>query len=195
MAESPGTPYFWSLSGINQFWGSVLEAQNFLILPRSPLLSTLTCSDCGLRSLGNFRLFLRLGLLLRFAFFLAFAGELVVASPRWIRVTTTHFEMYTTNSEKQAVRALQGFEQVISFFLQNSKNKQAPEGRVRIIAFSSEKEYKPYRASAGAFAYYLQSRERDYIVMQDIAADHQQTAVHEYPHLIVRHTKCSCPSG
>lgn len=101
--------------------------------------------------------------------------------------------MYTTNSEKQATRALQVFEQVRYFFLQSSKNKQAPEGRVRIIAFSSEKEYKPYRLNGGAFAYYLQSRERDYIVMQDIETAHHQAAVHEYTHLIVQHMKLDLP--
>lgn len=101
--------------------------------------------------------------------------------------------MYTTNGEKQAIRALQVFEQVRYFFLQSSKNRQAPEGRVRIIAFSSDKEYKPYRLNAGAFAYYLQSRERDYIVMQDIEADHHQAAMHEYTHLIVQHLKLDVP--
>lgn len=117
----------------------------------------------------------------------------MLASPRWICVTTPHFEMYTTNSEKQAVQALQSFEQVRFFFLQNSKNKQAPEDLVRIIAFSSEKDFKPYRTNSGTFAYYLQSHERDYIVMQDIEADHHQTAVHEYTHLIVQHTKMQLP--
>ena len=61
-------------------------------------------------------------------------GEWVLASLRWICVTTPHFEMYTTNSEKQAVQALQSFEQVRFFFLQNSKNKQAPEDLVRLLS-------------------------------------------------------------
>jgi tetratricopeptide (TPR) repeat protein len=47
--------------------------------------------------------------------------------------------------------------------------------------------------NSGAFAYYLQSRERDYIVMQDIEPDHHQIAVHEYTHLIVRHAKMELP--
>ncbi|MBV9266682.1 MAG: hypothetical protein JO061_10990, partial [Acidobacteriaceae bacterium] len=115
------------------------------------------------------------------------------AGQRWICVTTPHFEMYTTNSEKQATRALQVFEQVRYFFLQSSKNKQAPEGRVRIIAFSSEKDYKAYRPNAGTFAYYLQSRARDYIVMQDIEAAHYESAVHEYTHLVVQHMKLELP--
>lgn len=111
----------------------------------------------------------------------------------WIRVSTSHFEMYTSNSEKQAVNALQTFEEVRSFFLQTSHSKGAQEEPVRIIAFSSEKEYKPYRLNAGAFAYYLRSRERDYIVMQDINPDHYGAAVHEYTHLVVEHQHLHLP--
>ena len=129
----------------------------------------------------------------RIALLLACAWEPALAVQRWISVATPHFEMYTTNSEKQAARALQVFEQVRYFFLQNINDKQRLEGRVRVIAFSSEKEYRPYRLNSGAFAYYLQSRERDYIVMQDIEPSHHQTAVHEYTHLIVQHLKLDLP--
>lgn len=116
------------------------------------------------------------------------------AAARWISVTSPHFEMYTTNSEKQAERALQTFEQVRSYFLQRSASKKQSGARVRVIAFSSEKEFKPYRLNAGSFAYYLQSRERDYIVMQDIESDHSQVAVHEYTHLIVTHSGLKFPT-
>lgn len=116
------------------------------------------------------------------------------AAEHWIRVATSHFEMYTPNSEKQAVRALQTFENVRSFFLQASNNRNAPEDLVRIIAFSSEQQYKPYRMNAGNFAFYQRSHERDYIVMQDIQAEHSQAAVHEYTHLIIRHMKLELPA-
>ena len=132
-------------------------------------------------------------LLCRLFLVVACSWQPVQGAAHWISVTTSHFEMYTTNGEKQAVRALQGFEQVRSFFLQNSRNKFAPEGRVRIVAFSSEQEYKPYRMNGGSFAYYQQSHERDYIVMQDIEPDHHQAAVHEYTHLIVQHMKIEIP--
>jgi tetratricopeptide (TPR) repeat protein len=101
--------------------------------------------------------------------------------------------MYTTNNDKQAERALQKFEQVRYFFLRNSRNHQAPESRVRIIAFSSESEFKPYRMNGGNFAFYMQSRERDYIVMQDVEPEHLQAAAHEYTHLIIRHIKLDVP--
>src|SRR5450432_3527638 len=112
--------------------------------------------------------------------FLFFGCVLRGASPKWISVSTPHFEMYTTNSERSATQALRVFEQVRYFFLQNSPSKSAPEAVVRIIAFKSEKEYKPYRINEGAFAYYQRSRERDYIVMQDLDSEHHQAAIHEY---------------
>jgi tetratricopeptide (TPR) repeat protein len=116
------------------------------------------------------------------------------ASEHWIRVTTPHFEMYTTNGERQAAAALEQFEHVRYFFLEISPSKSAPsDANVRIIAFRSEKEYKPYRLNGGAFAYYLRSRKVDYIVMQDISSEHYQTATHEYTHLIVEHLGLKLP--
>jgi len=116
-----------------------------------------------------------------------------LAAEHWIRLTTPHFEMYTTNGEKQGAAALNVFEQVRYFFMENSKLKAAPSGRVRIIAFRSEKEYKPYRFNEGAFAYYLRSRKADFIVMQDISAEHHQAAMHEYTHLIIEHQNVKLP--
>lgn len=116
------------------------------------------------------------------------------ARERWISISTSHFEMYTDNSEKRAIEALQTFEQVRYFFLKTSARQQPPEGRVRIIAFSSEKEFKPYRPNAGTFAYYQPSPQRDYIVMQDIEPAHSRVAVHEYTHLVVQHLKLELPT-
>jgi hypothetical protein len=115
------------------------------------------------------------------------------AAEHWIRLTTPHFEMYTTNGEKQGTAALSVFEQVRYFFLQNSKSKTASGTPVRIIAFRSEKEYRPYRLNEGAFAYYLRSRKVDYIVMQDISPEHHQVALHEYTHLVIEHLGLQFP--
>lgn len=115
------------------------------------------------------------------------------AAEHWIRLKTSHFEMYTTNGEKQGAAELKIFEQVRYFFLQSSPAKTAPDAQVRIIAFRSEKEYKPYRLIESAPAYYLRSRKVDYIVMQDISAEHYQTAVHEYTHLVVEHLGLKLP--
>ena len=115
------------------------------------------------------------------------------AAEHWICLTTPHFEMYTTNGEKQGTAALSVFEQVRYFFLQNSKSKTASDTPVRIIAFHSEKEYRPYRVNEGAFAYYVRSRKVDYIVMQDISSEHHQVALHEYTHLVIEHLGLQLP--
>jgi tetratricopeptide (TPR) repeat protein len=115
------------------------------------------------------------------------------AAEHWIRLTTPHFEMWTTNSEKQGTAALNVFEEVRYFFLQTSKWKTEPSTTVRIVAFKSEKEFKPYRFSEGSAAYYLRTRKADYIVMQDISPEHYQTVMHEYTHLIMQHVDLKLP--
>ena len=115
------------------------------------------------------------------------------AAEHWIKLTTPHFEMYTTNSEKQATEALNIFEQVRAFFLQSSNSNPTAEARVRIIAFRGEKDYKPYRLNEGAFAYYIRSRKADFIVMQDISQEHYPAAMHEYTHLVVEHAELKLP--
>jgi tetratricopeptide (TPR) repeat protein len=115
------------------------------------------------------------------------------AAEHWIRLTTPHFEMYTTNGEKQGTAALNVFEQVRYFFGENSKWKAAPSTPVRIIAFRSEKEFKPYRFNEGSFAYYFRSRKADCVVMQDIGPEHYQAVIHEYTHLIVEHDGLKLP--
>jgi tetratricopeptide (TPR) repeat protein len=115
------------------------------------------------------------------------------ASEQWIKLETPHFELYTTAGEKKGREAILYFEQVRSFFLQASPSKRAPEFPVRIVAFRSESQYKPYRVSETALAYYTQGRQRDYIVMQDIASEHYPAAIHEYTHLIVQHAGLKLP--
>jgi tetratricopeptide (TPR) repeat protein len=115
------------------------------------------------------------------------------ATDAWIKVTTPNFVMYTTNDEKDAARALQVFERVRYFFIKSSPSKPVSASPVRIVAFRSEREYAPYRLNAGAFAYYVRSHDRDYIVMQDIEPAHYPAAMHEYTHLIVEHLNLHFP--
>ena len=112
---------------------------------------------------------------------------------KWIRLTSAHFEMFTSNGEKQAREALATFEQARSFFLQASVSKSASNTPVRIVAFRGPKGYQPYRFNSGATAFYLGTESRDFIVMQDLEAEHYPVAVHEYTHLIVRHTGMILP--
>lgn len=127
-----------------------------------------------------------------FAIFFVSALPLAAAE-EWIKLTTPHFELFTTAGEKKGREAILYFEQVRSFFMQASPSKHAPESPVRIVAFRSEKQYKPYRMNEVAFAYYVKTQMRDYIVMQDISSEHNQVAIHEYTHLIAEHAGLKLP--
>lgn len=72
-----------------------------------------------------------------FLLFSAFAFPLAAAD-EWVKLTTSHFELFTTAGEKKGRDAILYFEQVRNFFLQSSAAKRAPEFPVRIIAFKSE---------------------------------------------------------
>src|SRR5579863_7133997 len=104
------------------------------------------------------------------------------AADQWVKLATPNFELYTTAGEKKGREAILYFEQVRSFFLQTSASKRAPDVPVRIVAFRSESQYKPYRMSESAAAYYTHTRNRDYIVMQDISSELYPAAIHEYTH-------------
>jgi tetratricopeptide (TPR) repeat protein len=118
---------------------------------------------------------------------------LFCAPEEWIKIETPHFELYTTAGEKKGREAILYFEQVRSFFLQASPSKRAAEFPVRIVAFRSESQYKPYRMNGNAIAFYAPGRSRDYIVMQDISGEHYPVAIHEYTHMVVQHAGLKLP--
>ena len=113
---------------------------------------------------------------------------------QWVRLTTPHFELYTTAGEKKGREVVLYFEQVRSFFTQSAPVKGGvTEFPVRIIVFKSEKQYLPYRASEVAFAYYARGQYRDHIVMQEADEEHMPATIHEYMHLVVSHSGLNLP--
>jgi tetratricopeptide (TPR) repeat protein len=112
---------------------------------------------------------------------------------QWLRVTTPHFEMYTTANEKAGRDAALYFEQVRGFFLKVSPLKMQSDSPVRIIAFGSRDQYLPYTRQVQSSAYYAPGARRDYIVMSDLSPESYKVAVHEYMHLVVRHSGLRIP--
>ncbi len=116
------------------------------------------------------------------------------AAEQWLKVTSTHFELYTTAGEKKGREALLYFEQVRDFFGKIRAGKIAmPNTPVRIIAFRSEKEFAPYRVNDSAIAFYLDGYDRDYIVMRGITDENYPVAIHEYTHLLIKHANFDPP--
>src|SRR5438445_1145686 len=116
------------------------------------------------------------------------------AAEQWLKLKSSHFELYTTAGEKKGREAILYFEQVRDFFTKaNAQSKSSLGAPARIIAFRSEKEYKPFRPNETAAAFYLAGYDRDYIVMQSITSENYPVAVHEFTHLLVKHSGVEVP--
>src|SRR5260370_2407675 len=115
------------------------------------------------------------------------------AAEQWLKIKSANFDLLTTAGERKGREAILYFEQVRTLF-SNLSQSAAPRLPVRIIAFQSDKEYKPYRLNDFATAYYTGSQDRDYIVMGRIDPELYPVAIHEYAHLIVKHAGLSLPA-
>jgi tetratricopeptide (TPR) repeat protein len=131
--------------------------------------------------------------MLRMAFLFALSALSASAAEQWTRLNTPHFELYTTAGDKKGRELILYFEQVRSFFTQVWPSQGNTEFPVRIVVFRNEKQYKPYAPNEVAAAYYAPGRHRDYIVLGDTDPEHLPAAIHEYMHLMVRHSGLKLP--
>jgi len=128
-----------------------------------------------------------MGKLLRFALLTAALSAAWGAEPKWIRMPSSDFEIYSSASEGDTRRVLQYFERVRSFFekaLGLGGGKKAES--VRVIVFGSRKEYEQYHPNDFHAAYYTRLAGRDYIVLGGTNDAVFPVAVHEYVHLIAQ---------
>src|SRR5580698_7566736 len=128
------------------------------------------------------------------AFFIAFHAVPAVAADHWLRLTTPDFELYTTKADKQARDTLRHFEQVREFFLQASPVRSLGDSPLRIFLFENESQFKPFRPSESTVSFYVATPVRDYIVMGDRTVNDYGPSIHEYMHLIVRHSGLKLPT-
>ena len=124
---------------------------------------------------------------------LAVAAGTAVAAPNWIRIESPHFELFTNAGERSGRRTVVYFEQVRDFFLKTGNVGKVPSSPVRIIRFRSRKEFEPYRPFKVAAAYYMSSPKQDLIVMGTSDRQTKNVAVHEYVHLLVKHSGAEVP--
>lgn len=115
------------------------------------------------------------------------------AAEQWLRLTTPHFEMFTTAGEKKGRECILYFETVRQFFVDARFVKSTAGAPVRIVAFRNEKEFRPYAPNEVAMAFYAGGLDRDFIVMSEISPEHYPAAVHEYVHLIFEHAGITLP--
>jgi hypothetical protein len=111
----------------------------------------------------------------------------------WIRLTTAHFEMYTSADRKEARDAILHFERVREFFLRASPVKPPGEFPIRIVAFKDPQMFHVFAPSRIVTAYYQPGPARDSIVMAEPSPANYPVMIHEYFHLVVRHSGLHIP--
>ncbi|MEP6716308.1 MAG: hypothetical protein ABJC09_12095 [Terriglobia bacterium] len=112
---------------------------------------------------------------------------------RWLRLTTSNFELYSEGDEKASRDTILYFEQVRGFFIKAAPVRFPAEFPVRIIVFRNQEAFSRYSVNAIEVAYYAAGEKRDYIVMSDVSPESYAIAVHEYMHLIVRRSGLHIP--
>jgi len=113
--------------------------------------------------------------------------------PRWLKIKSPNFELFTSAGERNGREVARHFEQVRSFFMEAMGLGPKSGPPVRIVVFRSDKEFAPYAPNEFASAYYLGGEDRDYIVMKSASSEYFHVAVHEYIHLLVKHTGIAAP--
>ena len=115
------------------------------------------------------------------------------AADSWLRLTTPHFEMITTAGEKKGRESILCFETARQFFIDIGIGHNLPEGRVQIVGFRNDLEFRPYAPNDFATAFYSGGAESDYIVLSQTGSGSFPVAVHEYMHLVARHGSRDLP--
>jgi tetratricopeptide (TPR) repeat protein len=113
--------------------------------------------------------------------------------PPWRLARSQHFSIYGQTSDQRARAILTWFEQLRAFFEQASAGKISPPSPVTVVIFASEAEYQPYRLRATSDAYYVGTRNQDYIVMGADDPVKLGLAAHEYAHLVLRDSELQLP--
>jgi tetratricopeptide (TPR) repeat protein len=126
--------------------------------------------------------------------FTAVLSSAQAAEPKWIRMPSADFEIYSSAGQGDTRRLLEYLERVHSFFEQGMGGGASPKRQpVRVVLFGSAKEYEQYRFNNIAVAYYAHIAARDYIVLGSVNANGFPTAVHEYVHLVAQNIGLNLP--
>ncbi len=131
----------------------------------------------------------------RSSLLLAAAFALHAGDPpaNWNKVADGPLEMYTASDPKEAAQLLNSFARMRFFFTKAAPFAFSDQSHLAIIAFRSEKEFSQYRMNAGSCAFYQQTPRGEYVVLQDLAAEHREVTLHEFTHFVIAHTSLRLP--
>ena len=101
--------------------------------------------------------------------------------------------MYTNADESKSRDVLLHVERVREFFMQASPVRPPGEFPVRLVVFKDPDEMHIYQPNRGVVAFFAPGPLRDSIVMANPGPDADPIAIHEYVHLVIRHSGLKIP--
>ena len=84
---------------------------------------------------------------------LVMAGLAQGADPKWVKLRSANFELFSSAGEWAGRRTIEEFERTRSFFQEAMQLEVSNSVPVRIVLFRSKKQYLPYRPGEAAAAY------------------------------------------
>ena len=101
--------------------------------------------------------------------------------------------MYSAADRKKSAETLEYFERVRDFFISASPVRPPANFPVRIVAFGDADEMHMFAPNPSVAAYFAPGPVRDTIVIAKPSAENYPIAVHEYMHLVMRHSGLHIP--
>lgn len=109
-------------------------------------------------------------------------------------MSAPELDLYTTAAPKQAKDLLLRLEEVRSFFQKASPVRQISEMPLRIVDFRTPEQYQRFNPNRISTAFFTSGPHKDYIVLGPESQENFGIVMHEYMHLILRHSGLKLPA-
>jgi tetratricopeptide (TPR) repeat protein len=111
----------------------------------------------------------------------------------WTLAANERFEVYSQQGPESARATLAWLERLRALLIRETGVQPDRLRPARLIGFATAAEYRPYRITTTAEAYYVGTEGRDYIVMALDSPRAAGIAAHEYTHMALRATGLPMP--
>ncbi|MBI4876876.1 MAG: tetratricopeptide repeat protein [Acidobacteria bacterium] len=122
----------------------------------------------------------------RLALILALASA-ASAAPRWIRLHSERFEVFTTAGEPAARSLLEHLDQARRVFAGFAPGDRGVPLPIRVYLFGAESDFAGYRPADSTGGFFQSGPVRDIIALPDRGRENTRVAMHEFVHLVLSH--------
>ena len=117
-----------------------------------------------------------------------------LAEPRWYRLESGRWELYTDAGDKTGSAVLRQLLEMQNVFVGMAMSLPDSAPPIRVVLLKSAKDFSPFRHGENNTGIYQSGVERDYIVLLDVKGEETiRAARHEFVHLVLNHTSMPLP--